>query len=283
MSFFNYSNRGDYGTEVNVGKIIAHAVIGFILLIFIFGSFAVVDAGERGVKTRLGEIVGTYEPGLHLKLPLIERMNIMNVRTHTIKYELEEPLFAASRDLQDVQVATVINYHIDPTKVEYIYQQYGTVEAYEANMIRPAVRDTVKSAASEYTAEELVTKRAAYNDSVAAQLSERLFENFSVVVERVNITNIQFSKSFTESIEQKVTAEQQALKAERDLERVEFEAQQRIEEAKGEAEAIRIQAQAITQQGGKDYVQLKTVEKWDGRLPQQFVPGSAVPFLNLTN
>src|SRR5690606_28978561 len=128
-----------------------------------------------GVRTRLGEVVGDpLEPGMYFKLPLLERVHIMNVRTQTVQYELDDPLFAASKDLQDVQVATVINYHIDPAAVAQIFQQYSTNQAYEANVIRPAVRDTVKTAASLYTAEQLVTQRASYTASVNVQLSARL-------------------------------------------------------------------------------------------------------------
>ena len=93
--------------------------------------------------------------------------------------------------------------------------------------------------------------------------------------------NFNFSPQFNSAIEAKVTAEQEALAAKNQLERVKFEAEQRITQAKGEAEAIRIQAQAITQQGGKDYVELKSVEKWDGVLPQYMLGGGAVPFINI--
>lgn len=269
----------EYG-DPKPAPIIGWGLVIFLLVVVVLGSFGTVDAGERGVKTRFGEVVGTYEPGLYFKLPVMESMHKMNVRTQTVKYELDEPLFAASKDLQDVNVATVINYRIDPTQVAEIYQQYGSVKDYEADIIRPAIRDTVKSDASRFTAEELVTTRSAYTDATNKTLSERL-ASFNVTVERVNITNIQFSAEYTASIEAKVTAEQNALKAEQDLKRVEFEAEQRIAQSKAEAEAIRIQAEAITQQGGKDYVQLQAIEKWNGALPNQFVPGSAVPFLNI--
>lgn len=275
---FNYfTETGD----IRIPKIVAHVVLAIIALVLIFGAFGVIEAGERGVRVRLGQVVRVYNPGFYVKAPLVEKMVKMDVRTRTVQYELEDPLFAASKDLQDVQVATVINYHLDPAAAGIIYQQYGTVEDYEANVIRPAVRDTVKTIASNYTAEELVTRRAEYNDAVNKALSERL-QPYNVAVERVNITNFKFSDSFTQSIEAKVTAQQQALKAENDLARVKFEAEQKVEQARAEAEAIRIQAQAVTQQGGKDYVQLKAIEKWNGTLPQQMIPGATVPFINLT-
>lgn len=257
-----------------------YGILALGIFAIVLGSFGTIDEGERGVKTRFGEIVSTQAPGLYWKVPFIESMKKMNVRTQTVQYDMENPLFAASNDLQDVNVSTVINYHVDPDQVEEIYRQYKSIKDYEADIIRPAIRDTVKNDASIFTAEELVTKRGEYTDSILKTLTERL-EQYNITVERVNVTNIKFSNQYTASIEAKVTAEQNALKAEQDLKRVEFEADQRVAQAQAEAEAIKIQANAISSQGGEDYVNLKAIEKWDGALPTQFVPGSAVPFLTL--
>lgn len=257
-------------------------VFAFVLLVVGLSSFGTIDEGERGVMTRFGEITETVQPGLYWKVPFIESMKKITTRTQTVRYDLDTPLFAASKDLQDVHVAIVINYRVNPSNVEDIYRQYKTMASFEADVIRPAIRDTVKSDASVFTAEELVTRRSDYNTTLTNTL-QTLLDKYQITVERVNVDNIKFSAQYTQSIEDKVTAEQKALKAEQDLARVEFEAQQRIEQSKAEAEAIRIQAQAITQQGGKDYVQLQAIEKWNGALPNQFVPGSAMPFLNLNN
>ena len=248
---------------INYPKIALHALIALIALNFIFGSFGTVAAGERGVKTRLGNVVGTIDRGLYFKLPIIEKVKKMNVQTQAVLYEREEPLMSASRDLQDVQIATVVNYHLDPLLVREIYIQYRDQDNYEAQVVRPAVRDIVKATASQFTAEELVTKRAEFTNAVLVKLNERLLSKFSIV-EQVNITNFQFSDSFSKAIEMKVTAEQEALAAQNKLEQVKFEAQQQIEKAKAEAESIRIQAQAVTQQGGKDYVELERIKKWNG-------------------
>jgi len=259
-----------------------YLVIAFVILVIGLSSFGVIDEGERGVQLRFGEITGIQEPGLYWQVPFVESMKKITTRTQTVRYDLDAPLLAASKDLQDVGVATVINYRVNPANVEDIYRQYRTMEAFEADVIRPAVRDTVKSDASLFTAEELVTRRADYTTEITSTLQE-LMDVYQITVERVNIDNIKFSAQYTQSIEDKVTAEQRALKAEQDLVRIEFEAQQRIEQSRAEAEAIRIQAAAVTQQGGKDYVQLQAIEKWNGQLPNQFVPGSAMPFLNLNN
>lgn len=265
---------------MTIVKVVGGAIVGIIGLVLVFGSFGTVDAGERGVKTRLGNIVGTLDSGLYFKLPFIEKVRKIDVKTQTVIYERENPLAAASADLQDVQIATVVNYQVDPLKVESIYRQYGDLATFEEKVVRPAVRDIVKATASEFSAEELVTKRVAFTEAVVVQLRAKLV-NAPAIVEQVNITNFQFSQSFSEAIEAKVTAVQNAEASKNKLEQVKFEAQQQIEKAKAEAESIRIQAQAINSQGGADYVNLKAIEKWNGVLPTQFVPGSAVPFVNL--
>lgn len=257
----------DSNGDVNVLKLATHITIGLILIVLIFGSFGVIGAGERGIKTRLGAVIGQVDQGFYFKLPLIEKVTKMNVRTQAVIYERENPLAGASKDLQDVQVATVVNYHLDPNKVVDIYVQYGSEDNFEEQVIRPAVRAVVKAVTSQYTAEELVTKRADFSSNVLIKLNESLVDNY-VIVEQGNITNLQFSPAFTQAIEAKVTAVQNAEAAKNKLEQVKYEKEQRIEQAQGEAEAIRIQAQAITQQGGADYVKLKWIEKWTGLVPQ---------------
>lgn len=270
-------------------KIVKHSVTALVVLILVFGSFGTIRAGERGVKTRFSAVVSTIDPGFYLKLPFIEKVTRMEVKTRTVNYDRNgnegdtsetSRLAGASKDLQDVWIGVVVNYHIDPTKVEAIFTQYRSVENYELNVIEPIIREVVKSTSALYTAEELVTKRIEYSDRVNVSLAER-FTSKDSVLEKFSITNFEFSHSFTAAIEAKVTAVQNAEAAKNKLEQVKFEAEQRISQARGEAEAIRIQAQAITQQGGAAYVQLKTVEKWDGVLPINLYGAAPIPFINI--
>lgn len=273
-----------YGEEVvtyKKGKIAAHSAIALIAIMALWGSFSIVDAGERGVKVRLGNVVGTVDPGVYAKFPMIESVKKMNVRTQSVVYEKENPLTSASSDLQDVKIASVTNYHVDPAKVVDLYLQYRDIGAFEENVIRPAVRDTVKATASQFSASELVTKRADFASAVATKLNERLSDKF-IIVEQSNITNFEFSPSFSAAIEAKVTAVQNAEASKNKLEQVKYEAEQQIVTAKATAEAQRISAAALEAQGGKSYVELEAVKKWNGVLPTQMIPGQTVPFINLT-
>lgn len=265
---------------------------GFILLfalVVIFSSTGTISAGEVGVKTRNGAVVGTIQPGLYFKMPFIEGVSVMDVKTRTINYDKNgqegdaqdtSQLFGASKDLQDVKIGVVVTYHVDPAKITEIFSQYKSVDAYESVEVEPIVRRVVKGISAQYTAEELVTKRAEYSDQVTVALTEQfLLKN--AILQSFSVTNFEFSAEFTRAIEAKVTATQNAEAAKNKLEQIKYEAQQTIETAKATAEAQRISSAALAAQGGEDYVNLKWIEKWNGELPAQYVPGSSLPFLNL--
>ena len=276
--------------QMVLGRNLKKMIASLVVLVLILSSVGTVSAGERGIKTRFGAIVGVVTQGLYFKLPFVEIVHKMDVKTRTVNYDKNgnegdtpdsSQLLGASKDLQDVQIGVVVNYHINPEKVDLIFAQYSSTENYEANVIEPIIREVVKSTSAQYTAEELVTKRSEFSDKVNSTLADR-FVSKDAILERFSVTNFEFSKAFSQAIETKVTAVQNAEAAKNKLEQVKFEAQQTIEVAKATAEAQRIQSAALQSQGGKDFVQLKAVEKWDGHLPQQMIPGSALPFLNLT-
>jgi len=237
-------------------------------------SSEVVDPGERAVVVRLGEVVGVKSEGFYWRTPFVEDYKKLNVKTQKIEVKAD----AASRDLQSVSASIALNYNLTADKVGLLWKEIG--KDYQIHIIDPAIQESVKAVTAKFNAEELITKRQEVRDGIKDLLKSKLEAQYITVTDFA-VTDFSFSNSFDQAIEAKVTAEQKALEAKNKLEQVKFEAEQKVEQARAEAEAIRIQAQAVTQQGGKDYVQLKAIEKWNGELPQQFVPGSAVPFLSL--
>ncbi|MNJ28822.1 hypothetical protein D3C77_233730 [compost metagenome] len=105
---------------------------------------------------------------------------------------------------------------------------------------------------------------------------------YDLIVNEINIVNFKFSEAFDTSIEAKQVAQQQALKAENDLKRIEIEAKQKIAQAQAEAESLKLKKQEVTPelvQLKQIEVQEKALEKWDGRLPS--VTGGATPFIDI--
>lgn len=188
----------------------------------------------------------------------------------------EVPASASSKDLQIVTSKIAINYHLAPEKVNNIWQEVG--REYNSRIIAPSIQEAVKSVTARFTAEELIIKREDVKDQIKSNLAERLIKN-NIIVDEINITSFDFSDAFNQAIEAKVTAEQLKLKAVRDLERIKIEAEQKVVEAEGKAKAIRTEAQALT--SNPQVVELRWIEKWDGKVPTYW--GSASPFIGLNN
>lgn len=275
---FNYVNAS--GTDLRYGKIFVHVLIVLVLVIVAFSSFGTVNAGERGVKTRLGQVVGIVPPGLYFKEPFIESITKMDVRTQSLIATDDKPMLAASNDLQDTRLSVVVNYHIDPSTVVDIYTQYGDADKYYEQVVDPLITATIKSVASQYTASDQIQKRQEMSDKTLVALTAE-FADKNVAIEKADITNIAFSDSFTQAIEAKVTAVQNAEAAQNKLAQVQAEAEQTVASAKAQAEAIQIQAQAINSQGGADYVALQAIAKWDGVYPTTVVGGGSVPLIQI--
>ena len=261
--------------KVKIEKVIAHAALVVAVLATLLGSFKLIGAGERGVLLTLGKVENKImDEGLNFKIPFVQSVKVLDVKVQ----KEEVGVSAASKDLQTVTAVIALNYHLEADKVNKLWQGVG--RSYKIRIIDPAIQEAIKAITAKYTAEELITKRPLVRDDAKTILSDRLIKEF-ILVDELSIVDFDFSPSFNAAIEAKVTAEQNALAAKNKLEQVKYEKEQRITQAQGEAEAIRIQAEAITQQGGQAYVQLKAIEKWNGTVPATMIPGASVPFINL--
>ncbi len=253
-------------------------IIGIILLLFLFTRpWVQVGAGERGVVLNFGAVQEyVLGEGLHFRIPVVQTVALMDVK---VQKSLTNAA-ASSSDLQEVSSEVALNYHIIPDKANIVYQTIGLY--FKDRIIDPAVQEVVKAVTARYTAEELITKRPAVSEAMRTTLSERLLEH-NIAVDAFSIVGFSFSKIFMEAIEAKQTAEQLALKARRDLERIKIEAEQKITAATAEAESLRLQRANIS----PDLIELRRVEanlraieKWNGILPQ-VTGGGAVPFIGI--
>lgn len=250
------------GIEKGLFKILGIFIVLAIAVFVLMGAIVIVDAGYRGVHKEWGRVTGTvFEEGLHFILPIAQSVDIMDIKT----LKMQTDASSASRDLQDVVSTIALNYRIKSDGVVWLRKNIGL--DYKFKIIDPAIQESIKASTAKFTAEELITKRPIVREEMKKNLQEKLnaISNNAIVVEEFNIINFQFSQEFTTAIEAKVTAEQKALKAERDLDRIKIEAQQKIEQAKAEAESIRIQSEALKE--NPDILQLRWIEKWNGLLP----------------
>lgn len=256
-----------------IGSRIVSGLVVFIILIVALSAFGTVGAGERGVLLQFGAVQDkVFGEGLYFKIPLIQDVVKIDVK---IKKD-EVPAQASSKDLQVVTSVIALNYHLDPDTVNLVWKEMG--EDYNRRIIAPAIQEAVKSTTAKFTAEELIVKREDVKEQIKQNLTERLRARH-IVVDEFNIIAFDFSPSYNEAIEEKVTAEQKKLKAEMDLERIKVEADQQIAQAEGKAKAIQIEATAL--RINPQVVELRWIEKWNGQVPTYW--GEASPFVGLNN
>ncbi len=258
-------------------KIVILLVVG-IIVIRAVNPFVIINAGERGVLLNFGAVQPVvFGEGLHLRMPIMQRVEKVDVRINKSQTDAE----SVSKDLQDTKSTIAVNYHIAPDKSNWVFQNIG--HEYKARIIDPAVQEVVKAITAKYTAVELITQREKIRGEIKTLLQTRLL-TYNILVDDFSIVNFKFSQQFEQAIESKQTAEQLALKAQRDLERIKIEADQKVASAKAEAESLRLQKENVTPQLielRKIEASIKAIEKWDGRMPQ--FTGGAVPFIDLKN
>ncbi len=258
-----------------VMRLLGFGLLAILIISFFMGTYFVINAGERGIVLRFGAVNRVVAEGIHFKVPFMEDIVKMSVRVQKNTTKTE----AASRDLQVVHTTMVLNYNLQSDKVGEVYKTIGL--GYNEKIIDPVIQESFKAASARYTAEELISKREALKTEVRNFLKDRLAP-FGINVVELSITDFEFSAEFNHAIESKQTAEQLALKAKRDLDRIKVEAQQKIAAAQAEAEALRLQRQVISPELVKlrqIEAQMKAIEKWDGRLPH--LTGGAMPFIQV--
>lgn len=232
-----------------------------------------VGTTDRGVVTKWGAVTGEVkEPGLHWFNPFVTKIVNFDISINRLDVEAA----AASKDLQNVSFLGAVNYQILPEKVLDIYKNVQLDLSH--TVIKPALQEAIKSVTAQYTAEELITRREEVKDKIKASLIVRLAP-YGVNVIEFNIVNFNFSASFNEAIENKVSAEQNALASKNKLEQVKYESEQKVAEAKGKAEALRVESEAIS--SDPKILELRAIEKWNGILPTQMIPGGSLPFIGL--
>jgi len=260
------------GTPVAKPRVfgIVTEVIFIIAAIVITSGFGTVKEGFEGVVVRFDRATGEVKhPGLYWITPMVFKIVAIDTRIQ----EDEMQIAAATSTQQDVTMNVSYNYRINPAFVVALYSEY---QRDYSSVLAKAIEHWAKDSSGHFTPAEMLQNRAGLSEEMMLSLNDRekapQLLPFEIVA--MNVSNLTFSTEYTQAIEAKQKAEQEALKAANDLERVKMEAQQQIENARAEAEKIRIQAEAITSQGGSEYVMLQMIQRWNGALPVNWI-GSA--------
>ncbi len=244
--------------------------------ILVLTGCSVVDETERGVVLRFGRYSETFEPGLNLYNPIVADVVYIPVSTQLETVTIE----SGSKDLQTVNVTTNVNYHADPMAVGKIYSKFG--RSYVKTILQPKIKEAIVGITPQYIPEEMLQKREEIRSRMENSLKAKLDSADShLIVDGFTITEFQFSRAFNEAIEAKQVAEQEALREKNVFEKVKFQNDQKVSKARADSAVIALQMEALRKQNGKEYLTLKWIEKWDGKLPQVSAGEKTIPMVNL--
>jgi regulator of protease activity HflC (stomatin/prohibitin superfamily) len=237
-----------------------------VLLVVLSSSVHIVPPGTRGVLVTLGQPSPAFRPeGLTFKIPIAQQ--VINISVRQVTQQGRASSFTA--DLQNVDVLYDVLYRLPENKVVELYQNYsGSV--YDS-LLLPRIQESIKQVSAQYRAEDLVKNREVIKTETIERLRTAL--NGLVIINDLTITNIDLTDELEKAIEQKTIAEQQSLKKNFELDIATKDAEIKRVTAKGEADAIRIQGEAL--RSAPDVIQLEIIRKWDGKAPTTVVTDKA--------
>ena len=196
MSYGRMSRFPSY----NIGKIAAVVITFIVIIVVMFESVVIVEAGHRGVVLYLGAVENrVLGEGLHFIVPFAEQVIQMEVRTQKI------PSWAsvASNDLQEVLTVIALNYWIDPHEANRINKLLDV--NYADRVVSSTIQELVKASVAKFNTEELITKRQTARGIIAQDIENPHSSN-NIQVKNVFTTDYNISDAFAFQFEQKVLA-----------------------------------------------------------------------------
>lgn len=223
------------------GKLMTTGIIVFLALIAIIifsnATFLTIEAGERGVLfKRFGgglDKENIYTPGFHVIAPWND-MYQYDVREQQIEEEME----VLSSNGLNIVVDVTIRFHPQYNEIGELHEKFGT--NYRETLVRPEMRSAAREVVGRFIPEELYsTKRDEVQTMIQSDLEKTLAENH-MMLKAVLIRDIELPDKVKTAIEEKLEAEQSALKYEFILAQERKEAERKIIEAEAKAESNRI-------------------------------------------
>lgn len=261
----------------NLGIIIA------LLVLLALNSVVIINPGQAGVLSILGKARdGALLEGIHVKAPFVSRVDIYDLTVQ----KFEVPAQSSTKDLQDLTARFAINFRLDATEVVEVRRKQGSLQNIVSKIIAPQTQESFKIAASRRTVEEAITQREVLKSDFDDALSKRL-EKYGIIVLDTSVVDLDFSPEFAQAVEEKQIAEQRAQRAVYVAREAEQEALAEVNRAKGKAEAQRLLAETLKDQGGKLVLEKEAIEAWrqgGSQMPRVLISGSGkdggqMPFL----
>lgn len=235
-------------------------------------GFETVDNGNRGLLVSYGKVDDkVLSEGFHTYNPFTTDLIEINVKSQ----QYTGTLIAGSKDTQNITIKYSFNLNPKTGSLVTLYREFG--QNFFEQLVPNRVASRVKNHIGKYEATEAMAKRGSIATEIEKDLSDVLgqlgFEFFGL-----ELVDIDYEPEFAKAIQDKVIAVQRGIEAQNNTTRIREESEQRVIEAKADAEAMRIKSNALS--ANANLVQYEAVQKWNGVLPVTMM-GQTVPFINI--
>jgi prohibitin 2 len=260
-------------TTADVGRVLAIVVGPLVLLLVLATSFRVVPVGHALVIfNTLTRSFRLARQGITFVPPFISSTADYDLRRleYTMsgvsgegrKSEIDDSLWSPTREGLQVGIDLTVWHHLDPQRVTSIHQKIGP--DYEEKIIRPAVRSVIRLVISEYPVMDVYSsKRAEIQDEINLKI-KTLVERDGFVIDEVVLRDVRFTAEFAKAIEAKQIAQQSAEQMKYTLEKEQKEAERKVIEAQGRANAIQVINRALAQ--NPNYIKYLYVDKLSDKI-----------------
>ncbi len=254
-------------------RIVALVAIPLLLLILLATSVRVVPVGQALVVfNTVTKGFRVARQGVTFIPPLISSTQMYDLRRleYTMsgargegrKADIDDSMWSPTREGLQVGIDLTLWHHLDPQQVASIHQRIGP--DYEDKIIRPAVRSVIRLVISEYPVMDVYSARRAEIQDEINRKVKLLIEKDGFMVDEVVLRDVRFTPEFTKAIEAKQIAQQAAEQMKYTLEKEQKEAERKVIEAQGRANAIEVINKALAQ--NPNYIKYLYVDKLSDKI-----------------
>ena len=212
--------------------IIAIVVILIVALIVLSSCVKIVPQANAMVVERLGVYLSTWNVGLHIKVPFIDRIAKKVILKEQVVDFPPQPVI--TKDNVTMQIDTVVYFQITDPKL-YAYGVENPIMAIE-NLTATTLRNVI----GDLELDETLTSRETINTKMRATLDVAT-DPWGIKINRVELKNIMPPKAIQDAMEKQMKAERERREA---ILRAEGEKKSTVLVAEGNKEAAILDAQA---------------------------------------
>jgi regulator of protease activity HflC (stomatin/prohibitin superfamily) len=279
-------------------RLIAIAAGLLLMLVLLPTGLTYVNPGHVGIVIhRVGGGVDrtALTPGLHMRNPLttgieeypIFMQTLVLTRTSVEGSPGNDEINVNSVEGQPLSLDVSMSFELDPTRVPALYSTFRTnIATIQHTYVKQAIRQSLQEVVGNEEIAAIIGPKKAETTGRVTKLLEQRLSPYGILVRQFTINELRAPPSVIEAINQKNVMQQQALTAQNELQKNQFQAQGDSIKAAGRAKAILAEAEAqsranrlLAESITPTLVQYEMTKRWNGQMPQ--VAGSAVPMIQL--